>query len=478
LPARAAVLAVLAALLSAPAFAAEGSARLMFTGDILLSRQVAEQIKSAGAFPWQDMAPVFKNADFLMGNFEGAVGSAADCDPDDAKQHLCFAVDPSTAALMAKAGFTAASVENNHSQDLNVHGKLETISVLEKSGVAAVNFRQSPYFFNVNGIILGVVAFDDTGDPVSPVILRRKLRLARNMSNLTVVFVHWGVELNNWISQKQQDRAQWLVANGADLVIGSHPHVPQPAQCMDGKPVYYSLGNHLFDQMFPETKKGLIADCAISSGTMRCGALRTKSGERSFSPEPDGEDSAAEKALQSCPVSLHATPCIDGYCLRPAAGQKWTSSVHLSMESALDGKSLWQSPEKKIFSAEILAEPDGSRRLFTLEDHFSPLDREHSPRPYVYAVKDNMLGAKWRGSALAWPLIDAKLLGDGADQFLCALHRGDSFLLPDPDTTKARTAIYKWNGFGFEGFEDAAKAAACAGYFDKEARDAGLEIIK
>ena len=69
--------------------------------------------------------------------------------------------------------------------------------------------------------------------------------------------------------------------------------------------------------------------------------------------------------------------------------------------------------------------------LLSLERHPSSIDNEVGLRPYVYAIGPHGLIARWRGSALAWPLVDAVSTESGA---LCALHRGDSFLLSDTGT--------------------------------------------
>ncbi|HUI57824.1 MAG TPA: hypothetical protein VLY04_22760 [Bryobacteraceae bacterium] len=74
-------------------------------------------------------------------------------------------------------------------------------------------------------------------------------------------------------------------------------------------------------------------------------------------------------------------------------------------------------------------------------------------RPYVYEIQDSGLVARWRGSALAWPLRDAALL-PGGDGLLCALHRRDSFIELQPGSEGVRTAAYRWNGFGFSGVDD------------------------
>jgi hypothetical protein len=92
-----------------------------------------------------------------------------------------------------------------------------------------------------------------------------------------------------------------------------------------------------------------------------------------------------------------------------------------------------------------LAGSKGPDYLFTLEEHPSSIDGEEGVRPYVYEVLAGGLVARWRGSALAWPLLDAALLPE-QDGVLCALHRRDSFLVLQPTATGVRTAAYRWNG--------------------------------
>jgi len=79
--------------------------------------------------------------------------------------------------------------------------------------------------------------------------------------------------------------------------------------------------------------------------------------------------------------------------------------------------------------------------------------------PYVYAVGRRGLVAKWRGSALAWPLLDAVV--DPKNSYLCALHRSDSFMMLNPSATGTRVAAYKWSGFGFTGLDDPNEAEVC-----------------
>jgi len=123
------------------------------------------------------------------------------------------------------------------------------------------------------------------------------------------------------------------------------------------------------------------------------------------------------------------------------------------LEGRRDGRLQWRSPPSGLLRVSPARfGDDGEELLFALEMHYSDLDGEIAPRPYVYRVAEGGLLPLWRGSALAWPLLDADvILGEGGRCFLCALHRGDSFLVPDPEARGTRTAAYVWNGFGFSG---------------------------
>ena len=133
------------------------------------------------------------------------------------------------------------------------------------------------------------------------------------------------------------------------------------------------------------------------------------------------------------------------------------------VEGAAEGLAPWKVVGRRVLSAETgrLA-ADHPPYLLTVERHHSPIDSEDGPRPYVYDVADRGLIARWRGSALAWPLIDARLV-EGADgvALLCALHRADSFIRLNPASTGTRTAIYRWAGFGFHAADDETAARRC-----------------
>jgi poly-gamma-glutamate synthesis protein (capsule biosynthesis protein) len=442
-----ALLALVAA--SAQAQTPRAEARLLFTGDILVARQVAAEMSVRKISPWADFAGEFRGAALLGGNFEGAIGT--EC-AQAAGQ--CFAAAESSAKLLRDAGFTLVTAENNHAGDLGSDGRDRTRAVFQSAGLAAVDFEHSPVFMRAGAATVAVIAVslipaaDGRVEKIPSVALSQKLRTARLLANLVVVSIHWGNELQDWPSENQQEAARWLVAHGADLIVGHHPHVTQAAACVAGRPVFYSLGNHLFDQKYPETKQGLIADCRIADGRLHCGALRTETPRGSSYPALAGRDRSSDETLAACTPPLGPDLDVNETTIKPATWRADAPPEGIVLEGWRNGALAWRSRRQQLLSLQFTRTLASEPLLFAIEKHPSSIDNETGPRPYVYAVGPSGLIARWRGSALAWPLIDAVESGTGV---ICALHRGDSFLLPDAANPATRLAAYHWNGFGFTG---------------------------
>ena len=446
------------------------SIRLLFTGDVLLSRQVAAEIRRTGQSPWVNLRELLHSADWVGGNLEGAVGPSSNC-REAPEISPCFATDPSLIALARSAGFTALGNENNHAGDLGPAGRQSTRKALVAAELLPLTFDASPAFLRFGEWTIAIVSvtsvLDHDGNPAElpSVALEQKLRLAHALANAVVVSIHWGSELIDWPTEQQRRQADWLVAHGADVIFGSHPHVIQPPQCVAGKPVFFSLGNHVFDQKYPATKEGLIADCRLSESGLSCGALRTRTAMGSGFPQTAVPDAAVGQALAGCPVELHPTLAVSGFTLRPEPSSPQSSSREFWIDGFAGPHSnerVWRTRPAPVLSLEAgrLAGPDKPEFLLSLERRESPIDAERDPRPYVYEVGQHGFIARWRGSALAWPLLDARLLPDSPG-VLCALHRSDSFLMLSPDSKGTRVAVYRWNGFGFGGVADAGVISAC-----------------
>jgi len=441
--------------------------RVLFVGDILLSRNVRSEIQTRNTSPWEVLQPFFKSASLVIGNLEGAVGKREDQFLSKSDSPV-FAIDSADIRLLGDAGFNTITLGNNHRLDLGEIGRQKTINALQNCGITPVTPENSPQFFTVKNLVIAVVTInmipgrDFSKDQVPSVGLKQKLRLAQSLSNLVVVSIHWGSELLSWPNRSQREAATWLVGNGADIIIGHHPHVIQKPEMINGKPVFFSLGNHLFDQKYPETKTGLIVEMLIQNGKAQCRGILTHTQQNSFYPEIIKNQDFKLNAIELRNNALE----INGYQLRPKSVSE-TGQPKIILEAFQNGEKQWKTPPMSLVMIGSGKLDDRRDYLFTLENHYSSLDKENSLRPYVYDIDRKGLFAKWRGSALAWPLLDALLL-PANPTIVCALHRGDSFINPDKSATNNRVAAYRWNGFGFKGVSDSTTCESCRKLLIKE----------
>ena len=433
--------------------------RILFTGDILLSREVKKEYDYRKKSPWEDLKSLFHNADLVIGNLEGAVGTTSEL--MDSNGSPLFAIDSADISLLSDAGFKLIGIENNHSYDLDDAGKQNTINQLLRNEIHPICFENSPYFMSVKGIVLSIVTINTVPrknhfeNPIYSLELKQKLRLAKSLSNMVIVSIHWGSELLEWSNKSQRETAKWLIAQGADIIIGSHPHVVQNAEMIDGKPVFFSLGNHLFDQKYPATKKGLIVEITVKNGKFQCKGIATRTKPNSFYPE------LTETVLYDFPPLAYDRNLlsINDYLLVPVSVFEH-NKTKIVLEAYRNNQLKWRShPMPLVYIA--TAKLDGKEEyLFALQNYYSTLDKEISIRPYVYAVDLQGVYAKWRGSALAFPLLDA-YISPYSPQVLCALHRGDSYIAINKENANTRIMAYQWNGFGFSGLSDSIACKYC-----------------
>lgn len=455
-------------------FADEPSTRLVMTGDIMLAREVQREIqRKNNQSPWRDMKAFFNDADWVMGNFEAGVSAHNNCAATD---HLCFAVPPQSLDYLKDAGFTALGIENNHSADTGENARAQTRTAITAAGISAIDYEHSPGFYRSHNYIFSFITLSNVADKTGFKVdipsneLRQKIRLAKSFSDWLIVNIHWGAELADWPQPNQKAMAEWLIDQGVDVIIGHHPHVIQPAECIKGKPVFFSLGNHVFDQKYPQTKQGLIADCKANTNELSCTGVKTTTPTNSAFPTLAPQNMESTNNLEKCSVQSTKPLVVDNYKIRPRLAHKQFISGDLILEATKPGKKGWILAARHLLSAEpahFYHQQKEEEFLITLETHHSSIDKEMGPRPYVYKVTDHGLVAKWRGSALAWPLVDTAVISTPETNidYLCALHRKDSFVTLDPNTTATRTAVYQWNGFGFSGMEDVTLNKECLNIF-------------
>jgi poly-gamma-glutamate synthesis protein (capsule biosynthesis protein) len=266
--------------------AVESELRLAFCGDLM---QHMPQVRAARTGDDYDYMPCFAEvrrlwdgADFVIANLETTLADGG------FSGYPCFASPWQLARDAARSGIGVMTTANNHCCDRGLRGVERTIGYLDSLGVAhSGTWRDSASYRALNPLILRKKGFriallnytyDTNGVPVprgtvaslidttqiAADISRARDSLATNI----IAFMHWGEEYQREPSAGQRELASWLHRRGVDLVVGSHPHVVQPAEYyVEGGDTLgvtvYSLGNFVSNQREFPRYGGLVASVAI-----------------------------------------------------------------------------------------------------------------------------------------------------------------------------------------------------------------------
>lgn len=228
---------------------------LLFSGDVMLGRSVMgeSQKLSDSYYPFRKVADFTKNADITFVNLENPIIS--DCKPHTGG--FTFCTTPEIAKGLDFAGIDIVTLANNHTGNYGEKGLEETKKYLSDLGITYTGVGDL-VIKEVNNIKFGFLGFDY----VFKKLKDEDLKLIQDSDKLVDVLVvspHWGDEYTYVANKFQKETAEKFIENGADLVIGHHPHWVQNSEIVNGVPVYYSLGNFVFDQMWSEeTKKGML----------------------------------------------------------------------------------------------------------------------------------------------------------------------------------------------------------------------------
>lgn len=246
----------------APAIAKGADIKIVLVGDVMLADGPGRLIRS-GQDPFRHVASALTGADMTIGNLECVVASKG---KPEIKPYTFRA--PRQSLRLLKKYFSAVSLANNHSGDFGKGAFSEMLNLLEQhqipyfGGGRHLRAAHQAYIREIRGkriAILGYNGFfprsfealDDAPgiawldeDMVQEAIQHTKQALA---VDFLIVYPHWGWEYQKLASPRQRKMARLMIDAGADAVVGGHPHVTQDIELYRGKPIFYSLGNFVFD---------------------------------------------------------------------------------------------------------------------------------------------------------------------------------------------------------------------------------------
>lgn len=248
--------------------------RMLSFGDLMLDRDVKRLMEVNGAdYPFEEIfgpEGIDRSIyDLITANLEGPIIEA----PKRTDLFPQFAFDPEIVPdLLKKYGFGLVSTANNHSWDHGAKGWESTLESLNKVGIAHVGHPKNSFEFDqheieINGLKFGFMAITDMLFDVDWEEAKVTAQDLKSRNDIVILMIHWGVEYKTSSNLRQQDKAHGMIDAGIDMIIGHHPHVVQEHEYYKGKPIYYSLGNFIFDQYFSEeVQKGLALDILFREG--------------------------------------------------------------------------------------------------------------------------------------------------------------------------------------------------------------------
>ena len=237
-------------------------------------------------YPFAGVKELISGFDLAYANLESPVSARG----RSTGKLYCFRGDTNFFPGVVKAGFDVISIANNHSIDWGQTAFSDTRDIIERHGLVPVGYGAAsevkPAIVERNG--LRFAFFASVGIPLRGVVwplslsgpcqadisaLASAIRGARSEVDFIIVGMHWGEEYKY---QPMSDNVAWahlLIDAGADLVVGSHPHILQPVEFYKGRLILYSLGNFVYDQHKIYQRQSSIFTCVFRKGKIDSAAF-------------------------------------------------------------------------------------------------------------------------------------------------------------------------------------------------------------
>lgn len=231
----------------------EKTTTISFVGDIMLDRYIRKIAESNSYdYLFRNVKDKLKESDFVIGNLEGSVTNFDSISNSDIEsERFYFTFSEEVVPALEKSNINIVSIDNNHISNFGQEGIKQTIENLNKYNVSSFGdpFNRNVLYKKINGITFIFVSYNDFIRP-DPEGAIKYIKKADNLVDHVVVYAHWGNEYDMEANNNQVELAKRFIEAGADLIIGAHPHVIQNIDLYNGKYIYYSLGNFIFDQYF------------------------------------------------------------------------------------------------------------------------------------------------------------------------------------------------------------------------------------
>ncbi|MDO5017998.1 MAG: CapA family protein [Lagierella massiliensis] len=261
------------------------------TGDIMYHpwtfyKNIDENGNYDFSYFYEDVEDLIGGFHLMAGNFE-----STSTPKRQMEGYPMFNTPANSISTLKNSGFDILTTANNHCLDSRVNGINDTIDAIKSNDIhqtGTFKLGERPLLIvEEKGIKIGILAYTqrfngmetilsqeqrEMINPMDPVIMEKDVKEIRNKVDFLIVFPHWGEEYMFTPTEFQRNMGKNLLNWGADVVIGSHPHVIQPIEEVDvngvKKYIFYSMGNSISGQRqeyngLREVEAGLIANLKI-----------------------------------------------------------------------------------------------------------------------------------------------------------------------------------------------------------------------
>lgn len=266
------------------------------------------------------MREEFARADLVFLNHEQPITSSKKATPfknpalvKAKKDYILRATNPGIPKMLKEAGVGLVGLANNHMMDYLAVGLNDTQQYFREAGLPFVGAGLKPeaeraFIFEKYGRRVALLAFSDVvpigakATETSPGIasakneldLQNAIQAARGEADFVVLMMHWGGQGSHQIIPRQRQLARVAIEAGCDVIMGMHPHVLQGIEYIEGKPVFYSLGNFAMASSVPASKETVLVRLVIGANGLEAVELVPSFASTDGAPQVAEGDRAAE----------------------------------------------------------------------------------------------------------------------------------------------------------------------------------------
>lgn len=264
----------------------EEGIRLLFAGDLYLTELLQDKYRRTGiqAAAAEELLAFLRDGDLFILNQEFPFGTTGEAMEE---KEYTFRVPPDLVSVPVELGVDLVTLANNHMLDFGRSPLTETLETLDAAGIAHVGAGEdleaakALKTFEIQGKTLGFLGASRVIPEASwnaskygsgvfttydAAQLVEEIGKAKESCDFVAVLVHWGIERSTFPEDYQKTLARQYIDAGADAVIGSHPHVLQGIEYYKGKPIFYSLGNFIFNNSAYES---IVAELELAGDETR-----------------------------------------------------------------------------------------------------------------------------------------------------------------------------------------------------------------